>query len=125
MRILARSIAMTVLFATYVTAQPPEYQQVRILSIQPRGARANVHKLTDAPPPSSEADYDIGVQIGDMDYVGRYRHASEYVPGNWEVGKTVQGRVGKHRHRIYLKDMTGNEVAMPILSRQPAPSAHH
>ncbi len=99
---------------------PLTYQAATILKIQPKDSSSRVHKTTDAPPPSSEAAYDITVKIGDKEYVGRYRHASDYVPSNWEVGKTVDGRVGKHRHRIYLKDLAGKEVAMPIVQRAPA-----
>jgi len=101
-------------------SKTPAYQRAEILAIQPRSNSSAVHKLTDAPPPSSEADYDITVKIGDKDYVGRYRHASDYVPSNWEVGKTVEGRVGQHKHRVYLKDLSGHDVAMPIIRRQAA-----
>ena len=116
-------VTLMMLIAGQAYAQPSTYQPATILSIQPKESLSRVHKTTDAPPPSSEADYDIKVKFGDKDYVGRYRHSSDYVPGNWEVGKTVEGRVGKHKHRIYLKDLAGKEVAMPIVQREPADSA--
>ena len=121
MRLLNSVAAVSLLaLASLAHGEAPKYENAEILAIQPRTGSSGVHKQTDAPPPSSEADYDVTVKIGDKDYVGRYRHASDYVPSNWEVGKTVPGRVGRHRHRIYLKDMAGKEVAMPIVSRQPA-----
>jgi len=115
--------ATTVLLVTLSAAQTPTYQQGTILEIQSRDGQGVVHKATDAPPPSGQASYDIKVQIGDMIYVGRYKHASDYVPGNWEVGKPVEARVGPHKHRIYLKDVSGKEVALPIVTRQPAKGA--
>ena len=118
--LLASIVPWTILLLAPVSAQTFAYQSATILSIQPKEGSSRVHKTTDAPPPSSEADYDIKVKIGDKDYVGRYRHSSDYVPSNWEVGKTVEGRVGKHKHRIYLKDLAGKEVAMPIVQRGPA-----
>jgi len=119
MRSLLASIA-TLIVSFGGLAQAQVYSNATILAIQSKESSSRVHKPSDAPTPSSEADYDITVKIGNKDYVGRYRHASDYVPSNWEVGKTVEGRVGKHRHRIYLKDMAGKEVAMPIVSREPA-----
>jgi hypothetical protein len=114
------AVTWTVLLVGLASAQTSAYQAATILSIQPKDSSSRVHKTTDAPPPSSEADYDVKVRIGNKDYVGRYRHASDYVPSNWEVGKTVEGRVGKHKHRIYLKDLAGKEVALPIVQRGPA-----
>src|SRR5581483_9214605 len=121
MRSLLSSMVVSIMLLVGLSsAQPLAYQAATILGIQPKDSSSRVHKTTDAPPPSSEADYDITVKIGDKDYVGRYRHASDYIPSNWEVGKTVEGRVGRHKHRIYLKDLAGKEVAMPIVQRAPA-----
>lgn len=82
-------------------------------------------RLTCPPLPArpTEAAYDIRVQIGDMVYVGRYQRASDYVPSNWVVGQPVEARVGKHKHRVYLKDVAGKEVALPIVTRKPAKGA--
>src|ERR1700758_749925 len=112
------------LLAAVALAQAPASQQATILDIQSRGAHSAVHKATDAPPPASpEGDYNITVQIGDMVYVGHYQHTSDFVPSNWQVGKPVEARVGPHKHRIYLKDVSGKEVAMPIVTRHPAKDA--
>jgi hypothetical protein len=113
-------IAITLLFAGLSAAQT--YQQGTVLDIQAKGARSAVHKATDAPPPADVAAYDVTVRIGDRVYVGRYEHASNYVPGNWQVGKPVEVRVGKHKHRIYLKNVAGKEVALAIVTRHPAQS---
>ncbi len=119
MRVLG-VIATGVLLVSLLAAQTVTYQQATILDIQANDAQGNVHKATDAPPPTDQARYDVKVQIGDMIYVCRYKHATDYVPSNWEVGKTVEGRVGPHKHRVYLKDVSGKEVALPIVTRQPA-----
>ncbi len=116
-------IATTVLLASFSVAQNPAYQRGTILAIQSKSAHNAVHKATDAPPPADEATYDITVQVGDMVYVGRYQHASDYVPGNWVAGQPVDMRVGKNKHRIYLKDVSGKEVALPIVTRRPAKGA--
>jgi len=113
---LLATIFLAVVFSTAQTTT----QRGTILAMQPTGSQSTVHKATDAPPPTNEAAYDITVQIGDMVYVGRYKHASDYVPGNWVVGQPVDARVGKHKHRVYLKDMAGKEVALPIVTRKPA-----
>jgi hypothetical protein len=70
-----------------------------------------------------QSTYDLTVQIADMVYVGRYQHASEYLPSNWVAGQSVDARVGKHKHRIYLKDVQGKEVALVIvIGTQPPQS---
>lgn len=56
-----------------------------------------------------QSTYDRTAQIGDVVYVGRYQHASEYPPSNWVVGQSVDARVGKHKHRIYFNDVQGKE----------------
>jgi hypothetical protein len=112
------------LLSACALAQAPASQTATILDIQSRGTHSAVHKATDAPPPASpEGDYNITVQIGDMVYVGHYQHASDFVPSNWQVGKPVEARVGPHKHRIYLKDVSGKEVALPIVTRHPAKQA--
>jgi hypothetical protein len=58
-----------------------------------------------------------------MVYVGRYQNATDYVPSNWVAGQPVEMRVGTHKHRIYLKNMSGKEVALLIESKEPAKSA--
>ncbi len=116
-------IATIVLIAAFSAAQTAPNQRGTILGIQPTGTQSAVHKATDAPPPDNEAAYDVTVQIGDMVYVARYKHASDYVPSNWVVGQPVDARVGKHKHRVYLKDMAGKEVALPIVTRKPANGA--
>ena len=115
-------IASTLLLVSFAAAETPTYQQATILDIQRNDAQGNVHKQTDAAPPAEQARYDVKVQIGDMIYVCRYKRATDYVPSNWEAGKTVEGRVGTHQHRVYLKDVSGKEVALPIVNRQPAKS---
>ncbi len=117
------TIAATLLFVGVLTAQSTPYQQGTILDIQRRDAQGVVHKATDAAPPPTQGRYDVTVQVGEMVYVGRYKHATDYVPNNWEVGKLVEVRVGAHKHRIYLKDVSGKEVALPIVTRRPAASA--
>ena len=105
-------------------AQVPAIPAATILGIQAKNKSSAVHKATDAPPPATtEGDYEITVQIGDMVYVGHYQHASDFVPSNWQVGKRVEARVGPHKHRIYLKDLEGKEVALPIVTRRPAKDA--
>ena len=115
-------IASTLLLISFAAAETPTYQQATILDIQRNDAQGNVHKQTDAAPPTEQARYDVKVQIGDTIYVCRYKRASDYVPSNWEAGKTVEGRVGPHKHRVYLKDVSGKEVALAIVTRQPAKS---
>jgi len=115
-------IASTLLLVSFAAAETPTYQQATILDIQQNDAQGVVHKQTDAAPPTEQARYDVKVQIGDMIYVCRYKHATDYVPSNWAAGKTVEGRVGPHKHRVYLKDVSGKEVALPIVTRQPAKS---
>jgi hypothetical protein len=117
-----RSVKLSILLllATLVAAETLTYQKGSILDIQPKASASAVHKATDAPPPSMQSTYDLTVQIGDMIYVGRYQHASDYVPGNWKVGEPVDARVGQHKHRIYLKDVQGKEVALVIVSRRRA-----
>jgi hypothetical protein len=125
MRFLA-VIATPLLFVSLAAAQTQPatvtYEPAKILDIQARDVEGNVHKATDAAPPIEQARYDVKVQIGDMIYVTRYKRASDYIPSNWEVGKTVEGRVGPHKRRVYLKDVSGKEVALPIVTRQPAKS---
>ena len=113
-------IASTLLLVSFAAAETPTYQQATILDIQQNDAQGVVHKPTDAAPPTEQARYDVKVQIGDMIYVCRYKNATDYVPSNWVAGKTVEGRVGPHKHRVYLKDVSGKEVALPIVTRQPA-----
>jgi hypothetical protein len=120
MRFYCGLVATIVLVASLSAATT--YQRGKILDIQAKGSPSAVHKATDAPPPPTAATYDIKVQIGDMVYVGRYQHASDYVPSNWVVGQAVDARVGKHKHRIYLRNVSGTEVALPIVTRQPAGS---
>jgi len=126
MRFLA-SIAAILLCVSFSGAQASAPQTASqkgtILGVDLHGATSAVHKATDAQPPQGESAYDITVQIGDMVYVGRYQHASDFVPGNWEVGKTVDARVGPHKHRIYLKDVSGKEIALPIVTRRAATPA--
>jgi hypothetical protein len=124
MRFLA-SLAATVLLVGLSAAQTPAptYQQATILDIQSKTAHSAVHKATDAPAPTDQASYDITIQIGDTVYVGLYQHASDFVPSNWQVGKPVDARVGPRKHRIYLKDVSGKEVALPIITRKAAKSA--
>src|SRR5690348_14134893 len=111
-------IAALGIVAASAHAQAPA---ATILDIQSRGTHSAVHKATDAPPPATtEGDYDVTVQIGNMVYVGHYQHASDFVPSNWQVGKPVEARVGPHKHRIYLKDVSGKEIALPIMTRRPA-----
>jgi hypothetical protein len=105
------------------TSNPQTYQKGTILAIQPQTANSTVHKATDAHTPEDESVYDVTVQIGDVVYVGRYQHASDFEPGNWEVGKEVDARVGPKKHRIYLKDVSGKEIALPIVTRRPAKPA--
>ena len=95
------------------------YLQGTVLKIEPHVTQSTVHKATDAAPPPTAATYEITIQLGDMVYVGRYQRASDYLPSNWVVGQPVQMRVGKHKHRIYLKDVSGKEVALVILTRHP------
>ena len=113
-------IATILLSVGLSLAQTVSYQPATILDIQQNDAQGVVHKQTDAAPPTEQARYDVKVQIGDTVYVCRYKHATDYLPSNWEVGKTVEGRVGPHKHRVYLKDVSGKEVALPIVTRQPA-----
>jgi hypothetical protein len=113
-------IATSLLFASLAAAETPTYQQATILDIQKNDAQGVVHKQTDAAPPTDQARYDVKLQIGDTVYVCRYKRASDYVPSNWQAGKTVEARVGKHKHRIYLKDVSGTEVALPIVTREAA-----
>ena len=117
-------IAAVLLCAGFSAAQAASSQagspKAEILAIEPHGGAGPVHKATDAPPPQGESSYDVTVQIGDMVYVGRYQHASDFVPGNWQAGKPVEARVGPHKHRIYLKDVSGKEIALPIMTRRPA-----
>jgi len=115
-------IASTLLLISFAAAETPTYQQATILDIQRNDAQGLVHKETDAAPPTEQARYDVKVQIGDMIYVCRYKHSTDFVPGNWEKGKTVEGRVGPNKHRVYLKDVSGKEVALPIVTRQAAKS---
>jgi hypothetical protein len=35
----------------------------------------------------------------------------------------VDARVGPHKHRIYLKDVSGKEIALPIVTRRAAAPA--
>jgi hypothetical protein len=125
MRFLALT-ATTLLFASLAAAQTQPatvtYEPAKILDIQERDAEGNVHKATDAAPPIGQARYDVKVQIGDMIYVTRYKRATDYIPSNWEVGKTVEGRVDPHKRRVYLKDVSGKEAALPIVTRQQAKS---
>ena len=109
-------LALTILCG----AQTVTYQQATILDIQPPITQSTVHKATDAAPPPTAATYEITVQVGNMVYVGRYQRASDYLPSNWVVGKPVEMRVGKHKHRIYLKDVSGKEVALVIITRHVA-----
>ena len=103
---------------------PAQASTPTVLNIQAKNKSSAVHKATDAPPPATtEGDYEITVQIGDMIYVGHYQHASDFVPSNWQVGKPVEARVGLHKHRIYLKDLEGKEIALPIVTRHPAKDA--
>lgn len=108
---------------TFCEAQTVTYQQGTILDIQPHVTQSTVHKATDAAPPPTAATYEVTVQVGDMVYVGKYQHASDYLPSNWVVGKPVEMRVGKHKHRIYLKDVSGKEVALVIMTRHRTESA--
>ena len=111
---------MLIVLIGLASAQTQTYQDATILSIQPKDSSSRVHKTTDAPPPSSEAAYDVKVKIGDKDYVGRYRHASDYVPSNWEVGKD-SGRPCRQAPASHLFErLSGKEVAMPIVKREPA-----
>jgi hypothetical protein len=127
MRFLA-AIATTLLLISLSAAQTKTetpavtYQPATILEIQEQDAQGVVHKATDAAPPTEQARYAVKVQIGDTIYVGRYKRATDYIPSNWQVGKTVEGRVGPHKHRIYLKDVSGKEVALPIITKEPAKS---
>jgi hypothetical protein len=109
MRFYRGFVATIVLLASFSAAQATTYQRGKILDIQAKGSPSAVHKATDAPAPPTAATYDIKVQIGDMVYVGRYRHASDFVPSNWIVGQSVDARVGKHKHRTYLKNVSGTE----------------
>ena len=118
MRIIL-GVAMLML-ATLCVAQTVTYRQGTMLDIQPRNAASAVHKATDAPPPPGGVTYEITVQLGDMVYVGRYQHQSDYLPSNWVVGQPVEMRVGKHKHRIYLKNVSGKEVALVIITRHAA-----
>jgi len=122
MRFYCGFLGSIVLLVSLSAAQTTTYQPAKILDIQAKGSPGAVHKATDAPAPPTAAAYDIKVQIGDIVYVGRYQHASDYVPSNWIVGQSVDARVGKHKHRIYLKNVSGTEVALPIVTRQPARS---
>jgi len=122
---LLSSAALVSLLAVVCLAQGQTYEQATILDIQRQDVDSLVHKETDAGPPPGQARYAIKVQIGDMVYVGRYKHATDYIPSNWEAGKTVEGRVGPHKHRIYLKDVSGKEVALPIITREPAKKDAH
>ena len=115
-------IASTLLLASFAAAETPTYQPATILDVKKNDAQGVVNKQTDAGPPTDQARYDVKVQIGDAIYVCRYKRAIDYVPSNWAVGKMVEGRVGSHKHRVYLKDVSGKEVALPIVTRQPAKS---
>ena len=130
MRFLAWIAAILVCFSfsaaqtsTPQTSNPQTYQKGTILAIQPYTPNSTARKPTDARTPQDVSTYDLTVQIGDMVYVGRYQHASDFVPGNWEVGKEVDARVGPKKHRIYLKDVSGKEIALPIVTRRPAKPA--
>ena len=116
---LSTLIALT-LIGSLVAAQNVTYEKGAILDIQPKPGSSPVHKATDAPPPSMLSTYDLTVQIANMVYVGRYQHASEYLPSNWVAGQSVDARVGKHKHRIYLKNVQGKEVPLVIVTRHPA-----
>jgi hypothetical protein len=114
-------IAAVLLLASLAGAET--YRQGTVLKIEPHVTQSTVHKATDAAPPPTAATYEITVQLGDTVYVGRYQRASDYLPSNWVVGQPVEMRVGKHRHRIYLKDVSGKEVALVILTRHPVENA--
>lgn len=115
--------SFVLLFANLCAAQTMTYQQGTILDIQQKHAESNVRKTTDAPPPPGGVTYDVTVQLGDTVYVARYQHNTDYVPSNWEAGKPVEMRVGPHKHRIYMKNVTGKEYALLIQSKKPAASA--
>jgi hypothetical protein len=118
---VALSLIVTILaLAAFCAAQTMTYQQGTILDIKERNVQSNVHKATDAPPPPGGVTYDVTVQLGDTVYVAQYQHNTDYVPSNWEVGKPVDMRVGPHKHRIYLKNVTGKEYALLIQSTRPA-----
>jgi len=115
------------LLTVFAVTQAETYQSATILKIEPENPQSIVHKATDASPPPNQITYDVTVQVQNMVYTGRYVSASDYIPSNWEVGKPVEMRVGHHKHRIYLKDVAGKEVALRIIARRPAegaPAAH-
>jgi len=113
-------MVMLLMFLCLSTAQAETYQSATILSIQPEHPQSVVHKATDASPPPNQITYDVTVRLQDMVYVGRYVSASDYIPSNWEAGKPVEMRVGHHKHRIYLKDVAGKDVALRIIAHHPA-----
>jgi len=113
------TLAVFVLLGSLAAAQAATYEKGSILDIQPRPNTSPVPQSTDAPPPPMQATYDLTVQIADMVYVSRYEHESDYLPSNWVVGQSVDARVGKHKHRIYVKDVQGHEVPLVIVTRHP------
>jgi hypothetical protein len=108
-----------VILGAAASAQPKTktYQTGIILSVQKEEANGGSYGKTDAPVRSTAFAYDVSVQVGDTELIGRYQSATDYLPSTWTKGDSVE--VSIDRHRTYLKGSSAEDFELRIVSRRP------
>ncbi len=113
--ILLMSLMITVVFPSVrLNAADRVFQKATVVDTEehtkvlPRRGKA-----TDAPPPTTEFDHDISIQLGCSLYVVRYRSVLDYLPTTLTPGHSIE--VSPEKHVLYAKIPGNADARMSII----------
>jgi len=100
-----------------LTAETPRtFQQAVVVSAEKHEPdTSHYNKLTDAPTPVAEYDYDISIRLNCSVYVGRYKSAFEYLPSVFAANQTIA--VSLEKHVMVVKGSDNGEIKLVIIQR--------
>jgi len=101
-----------------LNASPREFQNATVVSAEKYEPPTVLHrKVTDAPAPSYENDFNVSIRLNCVVYLGRYKSAFAYVPSVFAAGQSVEVSPGKTW--LYVKVPGTGEVKLRIVRRDP------
>lgn len=116
-------ILLIVLCSLALAAEEP-FVKGTVVAVYPREQINDVNWIDKSIPAYSYIPaYDIAIEVGGEVSVVRWYPPTEFYPSIWKPGREIEVQPGKHS--VVLRREAGEEVRLPVISRESAEKWHN